>query len=38
MSEQQVYKSTNNDYIKVIDGIERKTLVYGDETLLLKKH
>lgn len=34
MSKQQLYKSANNDYIKVIDGIERKTLVYGDKTLL----
>lgn len=27
-------KSTENAYIKVLDGIERKTLVYGDKTLM----
>ncbi len=34
MSQHKVYKSANNGYIKVLDGIERKTLVFGDNTLL----
>ena len=34
MSKQQVYKWNNDNYIEVIDGIYRKTLVYGEKTLL----
>lgn len=29
----KVAKADENDYIKVLDGIKRKTLVYGDCTL-----
>jgi quercetin dioxygenase-like cupin family protein len=34
MSTNKVRKSSEDDYIKVFDGIKRKTLVYGDTTLL----
>ena len=34
MSTYQVGKSNENGYIDVFDGIKRKTLVYGDNTLL----
>ena len=34
MSTYKVGKTSENDYIKVFEGIERKTLVYGDNTLL----
>ncbi len=30
----KVGKTSKEDYIKVFDGIRRKTLVYGDNTLL----
>jgi quercetin dioxygenase-like cupin family protein len=34
MSAPKIGKTRKNDYIKVFDGIKRKTLVYGDNTLL----
>ncbi|MEL7671584.1 cupin domain-containing protein [Methanobacterium sp.] len=34
MSAYKIGKTSEEDYIKVFDGIERKTLVYGDNTLL----
>jgi len=30
----RIKKSSSEDYINVFDGIKRKTLVYGDKTLL----
>ncbi|MEN6553835.1 MAG: cupin domain-containing protein [Methanobacterium sp.] len=34
MSAHKIGKTSEEDYIKVFDEIERKTLVYGDNTLL----
>ena len=34
MSTYKVGKTSDDDYIEVFDGIKRKTLVYGDNTLL----
>ncbi|MBM4240812.1 MAG: cupin domain-containing protein [Euryarchaeota archaeon] len=34
MSTHKVGKASKDDYIKVFDGIKRKTLVYGSKTLL----
>jgi quercetin dioxygenase-like cupin family protein len=34
MQTYKIGKTSEDDYIKVFDGIERKTLVYGDNTLL----
>lgn len=34
MSTYKIGKTNEDDYIEVFDGIKRKTLVYGDNTLL----
>ncbi|MCW2279398.1 cupin domain-containing protein [Heliophilum fasciatum] len=33
-SSHSVYKKTSEDYLKLSEGITRKTLVYGEKTLL----
>ena len=34
MAQPKVTNSTSEGYIKVVEGVERKTLVYGEKTLL----
>ena len=34
MNRSRVAKATNEGFIKVVDGIERKTLVFGEKTLM----
>ena len=36
MQNYQVKKSSEDGYIKALEGIERKTLAYGDNTLMVK--
>jgi quercetin dioxygenase-like cupin family protein len=34
MIDHRTYRASGKGYIKVVDGIERKTLVFGEKTLL----
>lgn len=34
MSQIRIYKASKDGYIKVSEGVERKTLTYGDNTLM----
>ena len=34
MVDHRTYKASREGYIRVVDGIERKTLVFGEKTLL----
>lgn len=34
MKQQSIYKASNSDYIEALEGIFRKTLVFGENSLL----
>ena len=36
MSQIRTCKTSEDDYIEILEGVERKTLAYGDHTLLTK--